>query len=84
MLIVGVKEVHEPMHSYRIAGVNNIQVILACKLLPGGVDSKKSKIDWTLSLSIHLITWDFSCLVRTKDLENAFPQNRHLNGFSPV
>ena len=40
MLIVSVKEVHEPMYSYRIAGVNNVQVVLARELLPGKIDSK--------------------------------------------
>ena len=40
MLNVSVKEVHKPAYSYRIAGVNNVQVVLARELLPGKVDSK--------------------------------------------
>ena len=41
-------------------------------------------VNLTSLASSFLVTWDFSCLVSTKDLEKAFPQKRHLNGFSPV
>ena len=70
--------------TYRITRIDNIQAVFSRKLLPKQHASNFKYNSLDLSPIPDLITWDFSCLVSTKDLEKAFPQKRHLNGFSPV
>ena len=70
--------------TYRITRIDNIQAVFSRKLLPKQHASNFKYTSLDLSPIPDLITWDFSCLVSTKDLEKAFPQKRHLNGFSPV